>query len=135
MLTNESLERDGLFHLCDGRVPLLPALSGNALPRQIAPQQVDEEETDTFEVISPTLLFSLVSCQRRVPRSARQALSILPGNMLTLLVLIALGESEVNCVDSVHIVRIAVPDQEVVRLDVTMQYVLVVDSLHMADEL
>ena len=90
------------------------------MPREIASQQVDEEEADAFEVISPALLLTLVSCQGGVSRSSCQALSVSPRNVLSFLVLVALGESKVDRIDFVRIILAIAADQEVVWLDIAV---------------
>ena len=75
-----------------------------------------------------------MSRDRGVPSRACQILSIFVRNVLTLAILVALGQSEVDDVDVVAC-RIGSSDQEVIRFDIPMNDSLFMDFLYASDEL
>ncbi len=84
---------------------------------------------DRLQIISARLLDTLVRVDRRVARRAGQVLAVLVGDVFALAVFKALSESEVNDVDLVFgLVRS--PNQKIVRLDVTVNYPLLVNFLN-----
>ncbi len=84
---------------------------------------------DRLQIISARLLDTLVRVDRRVARRAGQVLAVLVGDVFALAVFKALSESEVNDVDLVFgLVRS--PNQKIVRLDVAVNYPLLVHLLN-----
>jgi hypothetical protein len=84
--------------------------------------------TDRLQIVTARLLDTLVRVDRRVACRAGQVLAILVGDMFALAVFKALCESEVNDVDLVFgLVRS--PNQKIVRLDVAVNYPLLVHLL------
>ena len=89
---------------------------------------------DSFQVISAGLLNTLVCRDRGVPGRARQVLAVLPRDVLTLRVLVALGEAEINDVNVVS-GRIGAANQEVIGLDIAVNDALLVHLLNTANQL
>lgn len=84
---------------------------------------------DRLQIISARLLDTLVRVDRRVARRAGQVLAVLVWDVFALAVFKALSESEVNDVDLVFgLVRS--PNQKIVRLDVAVNYPLLVHLLN-----
>lgn len=81
-----------------------------------------------LEVVSARLLDSLVCVDGRIARRASQVLAVLVRDVFALAVFITLCQSEVNDVNLIfRLVRSA--DQEVIGLDVTVDYSLLVHLL------
>ena len=99
--------------------------SRQALPWQRSLQKVQQDMTNCFQVITSWLLVAYVRVDGGVPSSACQVLALSEGDVFTLWVLVALGQTKVNDVDVVLSVRVAA-NKEVVRFYVTMD-----DSLFM----
>ena len=91
--------------------------------------------TNRLQVIASRLLDALVRGDGRIPGRASQVLAVLVGDVLTLAVLVALGQTEVNNVDVIARC-LCTSNQKVVWLDITMDDALFVhflDSLHQLD--
>lgn len=99
------------------------------LPRQTPAQEVQQHVADGLEVVAARLLVADVRVDARVPGGAGQVLTFPEGDVLAVGVLVALGEAEVDDVDVV-LVCVVAPDQEVVRLDVSVDNALFVDLLN-----
>ena len=89
---------------------------------------------DRFEVITSRLLDTLVRSDGSVSGRTSQILAILVGNMLALAVFVALSETEIDDVDIVT-GGFSASDQEVIRLDITMDDPLLVHLLDSLDQL
>ena len=87
--------------LLDVVVLLVLGATREALPWQLALDQVEEHVTNRFKVIPSRLLDALVCGNRSIPSRSSQVLAILVGDMLALAVLVALGEAEIDDVDAV----------------------------------
>ena len=83
---------------------------------------------DTFEVISSGLLDSLVRCDGSISGGSCQVLSILVWDVYSLVILVTLSQTKI---DNVHIVPgvISASDEEVIRLDISMDQSLLMDFL------
>ena len=104
------------------------------LPRQRSLQEVDEDETDGLEVVTPTLLDAKMCIDTCIARRTRQRLVVLVGNVLTSLgIAIALRQAEVDDVNDVLLLPVA--NEEVVGLHVAMNKMVVVQELEALDHL
>ena len=104
------------------------------LPWQRSLQEVDEDETDGLKVVTPTLLNAEMRIDTGIARRTRQRLVVLVGNVLTRLgITITLREAEVDNVND--ILLLAVANEEVVRLHVTMNEMVVMKELEALDHL
>jgi len=75
--------------------------SRKALPRQLTLDEVNDNMADSLEIVTTRLLNTFMRCNGGIPGRAGQVLSILPGDVLALRVLVALGKTEVNDVNVV----------------------------------
>ena len=75
-----------------------------------------------------------MSRNRSVPGSTSEILAILVGDVLTLRVLVALSQTEIDDIDVVS-GGVSAANQEVIRLDVSVDDALFVDLLDTADQL
>ena len=102
------------------------------LPWKTASQEVQQHVADCLEIISARLLVANVSVDAGIASSAGEVLAFPEGDVLAIRVLVALGEAEI---DDVHVVLVCVSssDQEVVRLDVSVDDALLVDLLDSLD--
>lgn len=89
---------------------------------------------DSLEVITPRLLDTLVRGDRGVSGGSSQVLAVLVRDVLTLAVLIAFGQAEVDDVDVVA-GGLCSSDQEIIRLDITMNDSFFVHLLNSLDQL
>lgn len=85
--------------------------------------------TDCFQVVPPGLLNTLVGRDGGVPGRASEVLSVLVRNVLSLRGFEALGEAKVDDVDAV-LGSVGAANQEIVRLDVSVDDSLVVHFLN-----
>ena len=104
------------------------------LPGQVAPHEVDQDESEALKVVSAGLLLAEVGVETGVPRRPGQALVVAERDVLIGAgVFVALRQPKVNDVDVV--LAAADADQVVVRLDVAVQEPARVDVLDPLDEL
>ena len=90
--------------------------------------------TDGFQIITSGLLDTLVCVDGGISCSASQVLAILVGDVLTLAILVALGQTEIDDVDIVTS-RVSSSNQEIIGLDIPMNDPLFMDLLNASDEL
>lgn len=84
----------------------------------------------SFQIVSPRLLTAQVRIYAHVAGSARERFSLPVGDVLFGLgVSVLFGHSEVNHMDDIGRLAVRATDQEVVRLDVSVDEVLFVDGL------
>ena len=90
--------------------------------------------TDSLEIVSPGLLNTLVGSNGGISGSSSEVLAVLVGDVVALGVLVALGETEI---DNVNVVAGGVlsTDQEIVRLDVSVDDPLLVNFFNASDQL
>lgn len=89
---------------------------------------------DCLQIIASALFDALMGGNRGVSGSSSKILAVLVRNMLALTVLIALGQAKVNDEDVVSS-GLRASDQEVIRLDITMDDTLLVHFLDPLNEL
>lgn len=87
-----------------------------------------------LQVVPSALLVANMGADGRVSCRASQVLAFAERNVLTLGVLVALGETEINDVDVVFSALIT-SNQKVIRLDITMNDPLFVHFLNSVDHL
>lgn len=132
--TRQRLDGGRDLLIFDSIVLVILVLALKTLPRQRSLQEVDENETDGLEVVTPTLLDAEMCIDTSIARRTRQRLVVLVGNVLTGLgIAIALRKAEVNHVNDVLL--LAVADEEVVRLHIAMNKMVVVQELEALDHL
>ena len=85
-----------------------------------------------LQIVTPRLLIADVSIDGGVPGGTGQVLALTEGDVLALRVFILLGKAKVDDVDVVLGLLVAA-DEEIVRLDVTMDDPLFVDLLNTAN--
>jgi hypothetical protein len=117
--------------LLDRRVLFVLGAARKSLPRQGALKEVEEHMPDGLKVVASALLDALVGGDGGVAGSSRQVLAILVGDVFTLAVAEAFGQTKVDNVNGV-LGRFSGANEEVIRL-----YVPVDDSLfvHLLDAL
>ena len=126
----EILDSGGLLLLTNLLVLLLVGGSLQALPRKTTPQEVHENVTQSFQVIPTGLLASQMSVDTHVSSCARQRLPLTVRNVLfSLRVAILLGHSEINNVNDIGSLGGWATDQEVIRLNIAVDQILLVDCL------
>lgn len=113
---------------------LVLGAAGQSLPGKGSAQKVKQHVTDSFEIVTAGLLVSNVSVDRSVTRGSGQVLSFSEGNVLSLGVLVALGETEINDVDVV-LSALAAADKEVIRLDISVNDSFLVNLLNALNHL
>ena len=126
------INSDLLLLALDVIIFLVFGASWEALPGQAAAQEVNQYVTNSFEVVSAALLVANVRADRGVPGGSCQVLALTEGNMLSLRILVALGQAEVNDVDVIFGALVAA-NQEVVWLDVSVDNALLVHFLNSVD--
>ena len=84
---------------------------------------------DRLEVVAPRLLVADVRVDTRVPGSPRQVLTFSEGDVLTVGVLVALGQPEVYDLDVV-LACIVAADQEIVGFDISVNNALLMHFLN-----
>jgi len=125
------LDCGGLLLFSNFLVLLLVGCSLKALPRKTTPQEVHKNVSQCLQVISSRLLASKMGVDTHVTRGARQALALPVWNVLLGLgVPVLLRHTEINNVDNVGSLGAGSANQEVVRLDVAIDEVLLVNSLN-----
>ena len=90
--------------------------------------------TNGFQIVTSTLLDSLVRRDRGVSGGSCQVLAVLVGDVLSLAILVAFGETKVDDEDVVS-GRLRSANQEIIRLDVTMNDPLIVHFFNSLDQL
>jgi hypothetical protein len=125
------LNGSGLLLLANLLVLLLVGGSLESLPGQASAQKVHENMAQRLQVVSSRLLSSQVGVDAHVSRGSRQRLALAIGNVLFgLWVSVLLRHAEINYMDDVGHLRSRPANQEVVRLDIAVDEVTLVDGLH-----
>lgn len=134
-LTRESiakvLDQSGLLLLTNLLVLLLVSGSFQALPGEPSAKEVHENVTQSLQVVSSRLLTTKMGVDAHVTGGSRETLSLSVGDVLLRLgVAVLLGHAEVDYMNDVGSLGLRATNQEVVGLDVAVDEVLLVDSLH-----
>ena len=130
----QDLHRRRHFFLAYFFVLLLLRDGLEALPRQTRAIEVHEDVAERLEIVPPRLLATQVSVDARVAGRAGQVLVLAVRNVLVRsIVAVLLRQTEIDEVDLVA--RLSVSHEEVVRLDVAVDEILIVDELDAADHL
>jgi hypothetical protein len=120
--------------LLDSVVLVVLVFSSEALPRQRAFQEVEQDVAKGLYIVSPSLLDSNVRVHTSVASRSSQRLVISVRDVIACLgVFVALGEAEVDHETCVPLVIVS--HQEVIRLHVTMQEVVRVQVLETGEHL
>ena len=90
--------------------------------------------TYRLKIVSPRLFNTLVGSNGGISGSSSEVLAVLVGDVFALGVLVALGETEI---DDINVVAggVLTTDQEVVRLDVSVDDPLLVHFFNASDQL
>jgi hypothetical protein len=115
------------------RLAFVVLLRLEALPGELALEVVDERVPDGLEVVSTGLLDPLVGVHRAVSGRSDEPLAVDQGDVLSRLALEVLREPEVDEVKVLS--RLPEADDEILRLDITVNDVLIVEGLHSGDGL
>ena len=130
----QDLHRCRHFFLAYFFVLLLLRDGLEALPRQTRAIEVHEDVAERLEIVPPRLLATQVSVDASVAGRAGQVLVLAVRNVLVRsIVAVLLRQTEIDEVDLVA--RLSVSHEEVVRLDVAVDEILIVDELDAADHL
>jgi hypothetical protein len=127
----EVLDRSCLLLLADLLVFLLVGSSLEALPWETATEEVHENVTQSFQVVSARLLASEMGVDTHVTRCTGERFALPVRNvLLRLWVTVLLSHTEVHNVNYISALGAWSADEEVVRLDVAVDEVLLVDGLN-----
>lgn len=105
-----------------------------ALPRQRASHEVEQDVTDRLEVISARLLNAFVGRDGSVAGRAGEVLAVLVGDVFSLAVFVALSQAEIDDIDVVTS-SFSSSDQKVVRFDVSVDNAFLMDLFDASDHL
>jgi hypothetical protein len=127
----EILDRGCLFLLTNLLVLLLVRCSFQTLPWQPAAEEVHEDMTQSFQIVSSGLLAAKMGVDAHVSGCAGKRFPLPIWNMLFCFgVAVLLGHAEVDDVNNVGSFRVGTAYEEVVWLDVAIDEVLLVDRLN-----
>jgi hypothetical protein len=121
-------ERSFDLLLLDVVIFFVLASAGKSLPWQLALNQIQKDVTNGFQIVASALLHAFVCVDGGVSSSASQVLTVLVGDVHTLTIHVALGQTEINDVDVVA-GRVVASNKEIVWLDVSVDYALLMDHL------
>jgi hypothetical protein len=97
----EFVHSDLKLLLLDVVVLFVLGTAGESLPGETASQEIKKHVTNCLQVISPRLLVADVSVDARITGSASQILTLSERDVLSVRVLVALGETEIDNEDIV----------------------------------
>jgi hypothetical protein len=127
----EVLDRSGLLLLANLLVLLLVGSSLEALPWKTTSKEVHENVAQSFQVVPARLLASQMGVDTHVTRSTGERLALPVRNVLLCLgVTVLLGHTKVHDVNYISALGAWSADEEVVRLDVAVDEVLLVNGLY-----
>jgi len=118
--------------LLDVIVLFVLASPRKALPGETPSQEIEEHMADGLQVISSRLFIANVGVDAGISCRACEVLALSERNVLSLRVLVAFGQAEVNDEDRVLVV-VRASNEEVVWLDVSMDdpfFMHLLDSRH-----
>jgi len=118
----QNLRRRSQFFLFDFVVFLFFCNCSQSLPRKMSFYKIDENVTQRFNIISPTLFAAQMRVQRGVSGSACQAFVFFVRNVIVVnWIAISFCKTEIDNVN--HVAFFAKTHQKIVRLDVAMDEV------------
>ena len=127
----EILDRSCLLLLADLLVLLLVGSSLQTLPWQTASQEVHENVTQSLQVVPTRLFASQMGVDTHVTRRTRKGLALPVRDVLLRLgVTVLLGHTKVHDVNYISTLRAWSANEEVVRLNVAVDEVLLVNGLN-----
>lgn len=104
------------------------------MPWKSALHEVYQDEAHGLEVVSPGLFYAQMGVHAGVTGSARERLVVLVWDVLTSFgVSVPLGQTKINYID--YVLLFTVADQEIVRLHVSVDKVIIVKELESLDHL
>jgi len=115
--------------LFDVVILLVLGAAGETLPRETASQEVQQHMTNSFKIISSGLFVPNVSIDTSISGSTSEIFTLPEGDVLAIGVLIAFSKTEIND-ENIVLIGIVASNQEIVRLNVTMNDALFVDLLN-----
>lgn len=123
-----------LLHPANLGVLLYLVLDLHALPRQLPPQEIEQQIAKGLEVVSATLFETLVGGDAGVSGCSYQTLASFDGDMLVGLgIKVPFSESEI---DDIHDPRfLPTSSHEIIGFDIAMDEALAVDHLQPRDNL
>lgn len=125
------LDGSGLLLLANLLVLLLVGSSLEALPRESTAQKVHENVTKGFKIVPARLLTTQMRVDTHVTSCSGQALAFPIGDvLLRLRVAVLLGHTEINDMNDIGSLRARAADKEVVRLNIPVDEILLVNGLH-----
>ena len=108
-------------------------LTWEILPRERSSKEVDDHVTDCFQVISSRLFLTKMGGEGGVSGGSCQILTFYEWDVLSLRILVALSQTEINDVDVVA--SGVCTDQEVIRFNVSMNYSFLMNLFNSFDHL
>jgi hypothetical protein len=130
------LDRSRLLLLSNLLILLLVSCSLEALPRQTAAEEVHEYVSKSLEVITARLLSTKMGVNAHISCGTGQRLPLPVWDVLLGLgVTVLLGHAEIHDVNNVRVFAVGTANKEVVRLDVTVDEVLLVNGLYTGQHL
>jgi hypothetical protein len=124
------LDSSSLLFFSDLLILLLVSGSLQALPGKATAKEIHEDVTEGLQIVSSRLFTSKMGVDTHVTGSTGQRLSLTVGNVLLGLgVSVLLGHAEIDHVDDIGCLSTRSSNQEVVRLDITVDEVLFVYRL------
>ena len=116
----------------DGIIFLVLRASWETLPRQRSSKEIKEDMTNSLQIVSTRLLVANMGADGGVSGRTCEVLALTEGDVLTLRVLVALCETEIDNENSV-LGGLGATDHEVVRLDISVDNSLFVNFLNTLD--
>lgn len=132
----EVLDGSRLLLLANLLVLLLVGSSLETLPRQTTAEEVHEHVAECLEIVTTGLFPTKMGVDAHVSCGTRERLPLSVWNVLLGLgVTVLLSHAEVDDVDNVRVLAVGTTNEEVVRLDITVDEVLLVDGLYTGQHL
>lgn len=106
----------------------------NSLPGQFPSHEIEQQETQGFQVVLPALFVTHMRGNAGIARGAHQRFALLERNMRPSFgITIAFSQSKIDDVDNILLVALA--DHKVVGLDVSVDEALAMDGLQPVNNL
>ena len=130
------LDRRVLLSLADLFILLFVGVGFESLPRQSAFEEVDEDVTKSFEIVTARLLTTKVGVDAHVASGTGERLAFAVRDVSACLgVAVLFGHAKINDVDDVLVAGASAAHKEVVGLDVSVDVIAFVDGLNTRDHL